>query len=369
MAETLALLGNHVDSLSSCSQNKPQVVATLAIREIFNAADWWLWGSLNDLLPILAEAAPKEFLTAVEKALEQSPCPFDELFAQEGDAVTGRNYLTGLLWALESLAWEEESLVRVCVILAEIATHDPGGKWANRPENTLVTILLPWFPQTDAPVEKRKVVLHTLKNESPMITWKVLLRLLPSSHQMTMRTHKPLWRNTIPDDLEKNIPQQEIWNMVSCCAEIAVLMASKDIAKLTELVRFLDRLPILAFEQILVHLSSENIVNQSESERLELWNTLSIFVTRHQKFSDSDWALESDLISKIISVTEKLAPQNPIYIHRRLFDGRDFDLYEETDNFEEQRENLEKKREQAVKDVFTLNGLNGVINFVETVKS
>lgn len=368
VAETLALLGNHVDSLSSCSQNKPQVVATSAIHEIFNAADWWLWGSLNDLLPILAEAAPKEFLTAVEKALKQSPCPFDELFAQEGDGITGRNYITGLLWALESLAWDEECLVRVCVILAEITTHDPGGRWANRPENSLETILLPWFPQTKAPVEKRKVVLRTLHNEFPIITWKVVLKLLPHSHQMTVGTHKPLWRSSIPDDFGKNISEQEVWSMVSCCAEIAVSMASNDIPKLTELVSLLDRLPALAFEQILVHLSSEQIVNLPESERLDLWNKLSIFANKHQKYSDTDWALKSDSISKIISVAEKLAPQSPIYLHRRLFDSRNFDLYEEAGNFEEQRKKLDEKQKQAVKDIFTLEGLVGVINFVETVK-
>ena len=61
--------------------------------------------------PILAEAAPEEFLYAVEGALRKEPCPFDELFSQEGDdIITGRNYLTGLLWALEVLAWEEEYL-------------------------------------------------------------------------------------------------------------------------------------------------------------------------------------------------------------------------------------------------------------------
>jgi hypothetical protein len=133
MAETLALLGNYGDILTNCSQHKPESMAVLAIREILEQADWQLWGSLNDLLPTLAEAAPGEFLNTVENALRQAPCPFDELFAQEGNGISGRNYMTGLLWALEGLAWAEEHLVRVAVILAELASHDPGGNWANRP--------------------------------------------------------------------------------------------------------------------------------------------------------------------------------------------------------------------------------------------
>ncbi|MGZ6208389.1 MAG: hypothetical protein ACXWMS_12660, partial [Syntrophales bacterium] len=100
-------------------------------------------GSLNDLLPTLAEAAPGEFLSQVERALQQTPCPFDNLFAQEGKGISGRNYMTGLLWALETLSWSDKYLSRVAIILAELASHDPGGNWANRPANSLVTVLLP----------------------------------------------------------------------------------------------------------------------------------------------------------------------------------------------------------------------------------
>ncbi len=197
IAEGLAILGSKPGALVNCSLGKAEATAVLAIREIFVGADWILWGSLNSLHPALAEAAPDEFLDAVENALHLSSCPFDELFSQEGDGITGGNYLTGLLWALEGLAWDEKYLVRVCVVLGELATHDPGGKWANRPANSLSTILLPWFPQTIAPVEKRKVAVQTLCKESPEIAWKLIISLLPNQHQISMGSHKPSWRDTI----------------------------------------------------------------------------------------------------------------------------------------------------------------------------
>ena len=93
LAESLALLGVQPSDLNYCSQNKPESTAVLTVRQILKSADWVLWGSLDDLLPILAEASPDEFLTAVENALQQTPCPFDELFSQEGSGFTGRNYL------------------------------------------------------------------------------------------------------------------------------------------------------------------------------------------------------------------------------------------------------------------------------------
>lgn len=369
IAESLALFGNDSGVLINCSRNNRELIAVLAIREIFSNADWLLWGSLNNLLPILAEAAPKEFLDSVEKALQQVPNPFDELFLQEGDGFTGGNYLTGLLWALESLAWDETYLVRVCVILAELATHDPGGKWSNRPANSLVTILLPWLPQTTAPVTKRKVALQTLQKEFPIVTWKLLLSLLPNQHQVSMGTRKPSWRNTIPDNWEKGVSQQDYWELVSCCADLAISMVNNDIVKLTELVGHLDKLPAPAFEAVLAYLSSESICGKPEDERLVLWDKLTEFVLRHRRFSNADWALTSDLLSKIEVVATKLAPQNPLNLYRRLFGNRDYDTYEEKDNYEEQRQKLEARREQALKDILVGDGIDSVIDFVESVES
>jgi hypothetical protein len=95
LAESLALLGSNPTALSKCSTEKPETVAILSIREIFNNSDWVLWGSLNSLLPILSEASPNDFLSAVETALQQNPCPFDELFVQEGKESSERIILPG----------------------------------------------------------------------------------------------------------------------------------------------------------------------------------------------------------------------------------------------------------------------------------
>jgi len=324
------------------------------------------------LLPVLAEAAPDEFLNAVENALQQISCPFDELFSQEGNGITGTNYLTGLLWALETLAWDEKFLVRVCVILGELATHDPGGNWANRPTNSLTTILLPWLPQTTAPIDKRKVALQTLQNEVPAVAWKLLLSLLPSRHQISMGAHKPSWRNIIPDDWKKGVTQQAYWEQVSFYAELAASMASQDMEKLNELVGDLDNLPQPSFDKVLEHLSSETVSSKPEDERLALWAGLTKFASKHRRFSDKKWALSSDIVSKIEDVAAILAPKNPLNLHRRLFSGRDFDLYEERGNWEEQHQKhqkLEVIRQQVITDILAYGGMDAVIQFAEAVES
>jgi hypothetical protein len=369
IAEGLAILGSQPEACGNCSQGKTEATCVLVIRELLTDADWVLWGSLNDLLPALAEAAPGEFLDVVEKAMRLKPCPFDELFSQEGNGITSGNYLTGLLWALEGLAWDEQCLVRVCTTLGELASHDPGGRWANRPSNSLTTILLPWLPQTLASVEKRKVALRTILNEWPDIAWNLIIQLLPGQHQTSSGSHKPSWRRTILDDWEKGVTHQEYWQQASFYAELAVAAAGQDTARLSALIDHFDNLPKPAFDQLLQVLSSQPISELPEEQRLSIWDHLTKFTSKHRRFSDAKWALSDELITRIEQVSEQLAPTNSFNLYQHLFTDRDFDLYEENGDWEEQRKKLEMRREMAISEIFHQHGAEGVIRFAESVSS
>jgi hypothetical protein len=156
---------------------------------------------------------------------------------------------------------------------------------------------------------------------------------------------------------------------VAFYAELAVSMASHDMEKLNELVSQLHNLPPPSFDKVLEHLSSEAVCSKSEDERLALWTGLTEFASEHRRFSDAKWALSSDTISKIEAVAAKLAPKNPLNLHRRLFSGRDFDLYEENDNWEEQQQKLEERRQLAINDILAYGGMDAIIQFVGAVES
>lgn len=369
IAEGLAILGSQTESCANCSQGKAEATTVLVIRELLTDAEWVLWGSLNGLLPTLAEAAPGEFLDAVEKAMRLTPCPFDELFSQEGNGITGGNYLTGLLWALEGLAWDAQYLVRVCVALAELASHDPGGQWVNRPSNSLATILLPWLPQTLASVDKREVAVRTILNEWPDIAWNLIIQLLPGQHQTSSGSHKPSWRKTIPDDWEKGVTHQEYWQQASFYAELAVAAAGQDTARLSTLIDHFDNLPEPAFDQLLQALASQPISELPEEQRLSIWDHLTKFTNKHRRFADAKWALPDELIIRIEHVAGQLAPANPVNLYQHLFTDRDFDLYEANGDWEEQRKKLDIRRETAISEIFQQDGAEGVIRFADSVSS
>ncbi|MGA9348562.1 MAG: hypothetical protein WBW48_07135 [Anaerolineae bacterium] len=369
LAETLALLGSHPKALTSCSIGKAEATAVLAVREILADAGWVLWASLNDLLPLLAEAAPGEFLNAVETALQSDPCPFDELFAQESSGVVGRTYMSGLLWALETLAWDADLLSRVVICLGELDARDPGGQWGNRPANSLTTIFLPWLPQTCAPIHRRVTTVRTLLTELPDIGWKLIVSLLPQHHSVSSRTRRPAWRATIPDDWREGATHREYWEQVSAYAELAVSEAKKDVSKLAELIDHLENLPQPAHEQLLDHLGSDAVLAMPEADRLHIWNQLVNLVTKHRQFADAGWAMKPEQIEKIAALADRLAPDEPFFRHQRIFSERDFELYEEKGNYEVQMKGLEARRQRAVAEVAASGGTEAVIAFAKAVES
>ena len=368
IAEGLAILGTQPDVCSKCSKRKVEVTCRQVIRKLLTDADQVLWGSLNSLLPTLAEVAPGEFLDGVEKAMRMTPCPFKDLFPQKGKGITSQNYLTGLLWALEGMAWDEKQLVRVCVVLGELARYDPGDQQANRPSKSLATILMPWLPQTLASAETRNAAVRILFDECSDVAWNLLTQLLPNQNQISSRTHTPIWRKLIPHDWEEGVTTEEYRQQISFYVELAVDKAGQNADRIYKLIYYFDDLPEPDLNKILLSLASGSILELPEEQRISIWEHLTRFTKRHRQYSYTEWALPSDMITRIEQVAEQLAPKNPFNLYQYLFSDRDFDYYD-NDNWNEQEEKFDTKRENAISKIFQQNGVEGVIQFAETVSS
>ena len=369
LAETLALVGSKPKALAFCSHGKAEATAILAVRRLLKNAHWDRGANLGSHLPLLAEAAPDEFLDAVESMLVNlDKTPFHEIFPQESSGVTGGwNYISGLLWALETLAWNPEHLSRVSIILADIASIDPGGNWANRPANSLTDIFLPGHVQTAAPFGKRKVAIQNVLREQPDVGWELLLSLLPNNYGLTFGCRQPTWRDYIPKDWNDSVLQHEYWEQIFAYFELAVGLAKKSADKLSKLIEYLDDLPESARESLLNHLMSEEVVNLPETERLTLWENLDDLVRKHREFSDAKWALPEEEVLKIEEAANALALEAPELKCRHLFGDRSFDLFYEEGNYTEQERRLEEARREAVQTILTNGSLQAVLTFAHSV--
>ncbi|MEW6106765.1 MAG: hypothetical protein AB1563_10455 [Bacillota bacterium] len=181
LADTLAVMGARGDTTPLTGGISARDYATRIIQKLLEHAnaDWRIWASLSRSLSLLAEAAPDTFLDAVEKGLTGELPVLLTLFSEQQNVLFSSSPHTGLLWALETLAWSLEHLGRAALLLAKLARLDPGGKLANRPQKSLRAIFLPWSPQTTATLERRCRVLDAMREREPEVTWRLLCQLLP----------------------------------------------------------------------------------------------------------------------------------------------------------------------------------------------
>ncbi len=362
LAESLAILATNQDLFSSCSLNKPADTAKMAVRKILTASqDWQLWASLDRLLPLLAEAAPQEFLAAVQTALDAPDSPFEQIFNRESSGVLGQNFMSGLLWALEVVAWDEDSLVGCTVILGELARIDPGGNWSNRPINTLIETFLPWYPQTLADFEKRKSAINALANENGDVAFDLVLGLLPTRGQMTTGNQKPKYRAGIPE--EPDVSQPLYQEQLRYFADRAFELSSGNIGRLIRLSTHLYEFDDAYLQKFTTMLKADWIRKASDAEVEQLWNDLSDVVGQQKKLMGSN-----DVFVKLAESIQKLSPEDPARKYKRLFVSADFDLFDGEGDWDEQRGRLDEARKNAVNEILDSGGYAAVSSFASTVE-
>ena len=154
ICETLVILsvhGNHlfrdrlgIDVEAHVSQLIHRLLTPLTLDKLL---------SHDNDLPRYAEAAPDEFLKLLEVDLQKSqPVVFGLLKPVNSGPFVGCPR-TGLLWALECLAWQH--LGRVSLILARLSSIVIDDNWGNKPIVSLKALYWSWKPQTAATLEQR----------------------------------------------------------------------------------------------------------------------------------------------------------------------------------------------------------------------
>lgn len=368
IAETLALLGGQGRSLN-CSPTLPARTADHVVYTLLGKAQWNIWASLSDVMPLLAEASPITFLDAVEAAIKDPlSSPFKAVFeANDGSVLFGRNYHCGLLWALEALAWNQDYLNRVSVILARLATYTLPSNMGNNPVATLRSIFLTWLPQTLANVDSRRIAVEKVIEENLKIGWKLLLAILPEHHGVGHNNQKPVWRDWIDSSWTGGVTRSEMNRQIQNYAELAVQCAIADFSKLTELISRWDHLPREIFHNVLNFVLSSRVTERPEAERFMIWQILMDEVQRHRRFALADWAMPEDEVKLLETAAIAIQPSKASILHQRLFNHYDNDLYI-TQNYAEEDKKLAEYREKAVTEIIAQDGAHQILEMAKSVK-
>lgn len=346
--------------------SSPQHFVDEIVRGLPNlSTDHRLLESLQDHLPLLAEAAPIPFFEALERLLEGDAEKIRPIFSERDEFFAPASAHTGVLWALELLAWDESYLLRAAMCLARLAAIDPGGKLANRPINSLRDVLLSWSPHTNAPHKQRIGVLSHVVRAVPSVAWPLLVKLLPQSHDSVSPTQKPKFAEASPGGQE-TLTYGIVWATQAAVAELAVEQAGLVPERWQTLIGALGQLQPASFEHVVTALE-DCLDKQGAEDRFATWDALRKEVNRHRAFSGVDWAIGDERLRRIDALVAKFQPDDPLLVTTWLFDDWMPDVEGNRDG-DDPMAAIQAARMEALRGVIAAQGVQGLTKLAASVK-
>ncbi len=368
VCETLVLLAVHGNALflERLGMNAEAHVAAL-IRKLLTPLSAKGLHSNNHDLPNYAEAAPKEFLDLVERDLKgKDPVVFQLLKPVDNTLFGGGCPRTGLLWALECLAWKPEHLLRVSRILASLSTRKIDDNWVNKPEGTIKSIFRSWMPQTAASVEERILVIEYLANFQPEIAWNLCSEQFEAGSRIGHYNYRPRWRNDA-SGAGQPVTRGENFRFVRKAIDICLNWPSHNEHTLGDLV---ERLQLVSEDdqtRVWDLIEEWGKSNPTESAKASLRERVRRYAftrrSRHKNISESN-------AQRARSVREVLAPKDLVIKHKWLFETQwveeTFEELEDEDvSYRAREKRIQAQRTAALKEIWDARGFDGVCDLAK----
>jgi hypothetical protein len=363
VCETLVLLAIHGNSLFRRLGHNIEAQVSALVRRLLTPLTGTLLSHEHDL-PNYAEAAPEAFLTLLEEDLRQPDPALRKLLEPAGPAPFDTPSRTGLLWALERLAWNSEHLMRVVLVLADLSHTEINDRWSNTPIDSLFSIFRSWIPQTAAPLDQRIQALEKLCERFPDVGWQICVRQLEfDDYRVAHYSNRPRWRNDASEAGEQ-VTREDEHAFIRRVLDLTIKRKQHNAASLGDLIEHIGGVP--------------------EKDRVPIWN----LIDRWLQTNPGKWEkaklrdrIRDDILSKggglgreirrrgtierpARAAYEKLAPCDPVARNAWLFS--DFwvcpppDEGQDPDRME-QGERAHVLRTEAMSEIWSAYGLGGVI--------
>ena len=243
LCETLVLLAVHGNNLFKVRLGfDVEVHVNALIRDLLTPLDPSTWQSQRMDLPPYAEAAPDVFLDILDQDLHSAEPKVYALMRPTDSGPFSSPSRAGLLWALETLAWNPRWLFHVVTILAKLSELKVDDNWVNKPENSLTSIFRCWMPQTAAPIDKRLEALDLLIRKNPEMGWRICVNQFDQHSTIGHYSSRPRWRRdaAAAGDVVTNL---EAHQMARRAVDRAIGWATHTEYTLGDLVEHLGRIP------------------------------------------------------------------------------------------------------------------------------
>jgi hypothetical protein len=326
-------------------------------------ASWQRWASLGRNLTVIAEAAPELLLSRAEEDLCSADPELPKLFQDQSSSLFSGAIHSDILWSLESLAWYPAYLSRAAVVLARLAARDPGGRYANRPGNTLRELFLLWLWHTNASLQDRIRAIETIVGIEPEVGWSLLADILPSGVTSTsMNTHMPRWRPWAEGWSRERI-QPQVQEYVLAVANLTLRLAGSDPSRWSQVIDGMLRIWPAINGQVFAALDSIPVEHADGTEaRFRLWERLREISARHDRYHAAAWAFPQEVRERLRAVRDQLQPADPVLRHHWLFSYQaELPGMDRLHDLAGHDQALHAARAAALRDIVSSAGMDGVV--------
>lgn len=372
LTQSLILVGR-LNGVKIPNLNNPQNWVDNIIFDLLNNASGEMWISVDHELPLISEASPESFLKAVKNSLAKEQPEIMDMFKEEDGFLHKTSHHTGLLWALENLAWLPEYLRDASLILLKLSRLDPGGSLSNRPLNSISEIFKPWHYQTLASYDERMEILKYITEKEKESGWSLLIRMLPDHHGIAHPTHKMRWR-MFDKNTNLTYTYQEIWNTHSAVIEMLINLFDNDEEKFSQLIKETTNLSPNDRKKVLDW--ADEVYPNIKQEKFSTWETIRGILNHHRSHPDTDWALPESELVRLENLYNKLQPTDIIHKYIWLFnehwpefpEGFKYEPNESEKRYEQQQKRIDEARKTAVTVFLQELGLNATLELRKQVK-
>ena len=351
----LALWGDKIHTVQDASRRVDAIVGKLLAQ-----ADQQRWWSLSGDFRLLAEASPRAFLSAIEDSLDQNDPPILALFGHDEGGVLGAEYLSDLMWALESLAWSPDLLPRVTVTLARLDAIDTRPRrYVNGPANSLREMHLLWIPQTYATLDERLRALDLIRRRETNAAWKLMLGILPSGHDTSTPSPMPRWRDFTPDGEEPIT-----WGLLGRgAAEVSHRLLQDAETNIDRWILLLDRLRDLAPGPDATLEALETIEPQiiANSDRNRIWDCLRGILHHNRQVPDAEWRLPDPILARIDAIYDRFSPADSIERIAWLFKSGVQLPHPSTEGWEANQRDVSAEQIRVARELLRNEGIDAVL--------
>ncbi|KJZ03248.1 hypothetical protein [Pseudoalteromonas piscicida] len=333
------------------------------IYNLFDSADGERWLSLSSYLPSFAEASPDIFLQVLEQSLGLSDQPVKTLITEtKGSDIGSACWYSGLLWALETVAWNASKLARVTYILAELDNTLTESGWSNSPFGSLSSFYRIHWPQSLATPEQKYSILRQLYKRNNELGWRLIYSLVPNgTGGFYSSNSRPSWRDDdAGSDSEKGVYYP---SYLSDIGRLCLDLAKSNANRIAQLVELMSSFEEGYLEELLGLVESANQFGDDDKE------VIRSAIRNYLNWHNSDDGEESSILKRLANIYQGIVPVDLYVRHAWLFANTGVNLPEgERINWRENEELVKLYRQDAIKEIQASSDLDGLFEFCSFVE-